>query len=138
MAARLDRAKIVDRADPPTVVAVIGENVLRTMIGSAEIMAEQLAHVAEVACRPHVVVQILPAGTGAHAGLSGAFDIASAQGANDLIRIEGVPQDVTTETPSIVQRTAVAFDQIRAEALPRRQSRDLIVRLGEELWTPKA
>jgi transcriptional regulator with XRE-family HTH domain len=135
---RLARAKILDRENPPDVVAVIHEHALRDMIGSAEIMAEQLAHLAEVSRRPNVVIQVLPLGIGAHAGLGGAFDIASAEGMNDLLRIEGVPMDITTETRSVVRRAAVAFDQIRAEALPRGQSRDLTVRLGEELCTPKA
>lgn len=138
VAARLARAKILDRDDPPDVVAVIGENVLRTLIGSAELMNEQLSHLTDLSRRPHVVVQVLPAGIGAHAGLSGAFDIASAHGMNDLVRIEGVPVDVTTESPSVVRSASVAFDQVRAEALPRSQSRDLIARLNEELWTPKA
>lgn len=138
VATRLNRAKILDRDDPPDVVAVISENVLRSLIGSAEIMAEQLAHLAEISRHPHVVIQILPSNVGAHAGLSGAFDIASADGAHDLLRMESVPQDITTETRSVVRRTAVAFDQVRAEALPRSQSRDLIVKLGEELWTPRA
>lgn len=137
-AARLDRARIFDRDDPPDVVAVIDEYALRHMIGSAEVMAEQLAHLADISRRPNVVVQILPAGIGAHASLGGAFDIASADGMNDLLRMEAVPQDITTETRSIVRSAAVAFDQTRAEALPRGQSRDLIVRLGEEVWTPKA
>lgn len=134
--ARLERSKILDRADPPDIVAVIDGMVLHRMIGSAEVMREQLTHLADVSRRPNVVVQVVPAGMGAHAGLGGAFDIASADGMNDLLRLEAVPQDITTETRSIVRRATVAFDQIRAEALPRGQSRDLIVRLGEELWTP--
>lgn len=138
VAARLERAKILDRPDPPEVIAVIDEYALRHMMGSAEIMAEQLAHLAELSRRPHVVVQILPDGIGAHAGLGGAFDIASGEGVNDLLRMEAVPLDITTDNPSVVRRTAIAFDQTRAEALPRRQSRDLIVQRCEELWTPKA
>lgn len=138
VATRLERAKILDRGHPPDVVAIISENVLRTMIGSASVMHDQLSHLAEFSRRPHVVIQILPSGIGAHAGFGGPFDIASAHGMNDLVRLEAVPLDVTTEAPSVVRRTEVAFDQIRSEALPATQSRDLIVRLNEELWTPKA
>jgi len=136
--ARLERSKILDRDDSPDVVAVFNEYALRNMLGSAEVMSEQLAHVVDVSRRPNVVVQVVPVGIGAYGGESGAFDIASAPGMNDLVRMESVPQDVTTESRSVVRSAAVAFDQIRAEALPQRQSRDLIVRLNEELWTPKA
>lgn len=138
VATRLARAKILDRKDPPDVVAVIGESVLRTCIGSAEIMADQFVRLVEMSRRPHVVIQILPSDVGTHAGFGGALDIASAEGAQDLLRMEGVPMDVTTETHSVVRRAAIAFDQIRAEALPRGQSRDLIVKLGDELWTLRA
>lgn len=138
VAARLERSKILDRDDSPDVVAVFNEYALRNMIGSVETMSEQLARVVDVSRRPNVVVQVVPVGIGAYGGESGAFDIASAPSMNDLIRMESVPQDVTTETRSVVRAAAVAFDQIRAEALPQRQSRDLIVRLNEELWTPKA
>lgn len=136
--ARLGRAKILDRADPPDVVAIIDEYALHRMIGSPEVMAGQLAHIVDVSRRPNVLVQVVPTGIGAHAGLGGAFDIAASDDMNDLLRMEAVPQDITTESRSIVRRAAVAFDQIRAETLTRGQSRDLIARLSEELWTPKA
>jgi transcriptional regulator with XRE-family HTH domain len=132
---RLERSKILDRGGPPDVVAVIDEFALRRMIGSAEVMAGQLARLADISRHPNVVVQVVPAGIGAYGGEGGAFDIASADGMNDLLRLEAVPQDITTETRSVVRSAAVAFDRIRAEALPRGHSRELILRIGEELWT---
>jgi hypothetical protein len=47
--AKLERATILDRADPPDVVALIDELVL---IGSPEVMHGQLAHIADLAQRP--------------------------------------------------------------------------------------
>jgi transcriptional regulator with XRE-family HTH domain len=135
LSARLERSKILDREDPPDIVAIIDELALHRMIGSHEIMAEQLAHLADVSRRPNVVVQVVPTGIGAYGGEGGALDIASADGMNDLLRLETVPADITTETRSLIRQATVAFDRVRAEALPRGQSRDLIVRLGEELWT---
>lgn len=137
VATRLQRAKIFDRDDPPDVVAVISENVLRTRIGSAELMHGQLSHLLELSQRPRVVVQVLPSDSGAHAGFGGAFDLASGHGMNTLVRLEAVPLDVTTETPSVVLCSEVAFDQIRSEALTATQSQDLIIHLNEELWGPK-
>lgn len=135
---RLERSKILDRDNPPDVVAVIDEHALRRMIGSPETMAEQLAQLVEASHRPNVVIQMVPAAIGAHAGLGGPFDIATAEGASDLLRMETVPQDITTESRPVVKDATVAFDQIRADSLSRGQSRDLIARIGEELWTPKA
>jgi hypothetical protein len=47
VAARLDRQRILDRADPPQLVAVIDESVLRRPVaGDPEVMRAQLAHLA--------------------------------------------------------------------------------------------
>ena len=58
--AKLARATILDRADPPDVVALIDEHVLYRLIGSPEVMHEQLVHVADLAERPYVCVQVVP------------------------------------------------------------------------------
>jgi len=123
---RLDRQAILDRPDPPHVVAVIDESVLHRLIGSAQVMADQLAHLAEQCERPDASIQVLPSETGANAGLSGAFDLASSDGAPDVLRMEAV-EDVTVETRSLVRRAANIFDRVRADALPRAASRALIL-----------
>ncbi len=74
-AARLERQSVLERPDPPHVVVVLDESVLHRLIGSAQVMADQLTHVAELSERPYVSVQVIPFSTGANAGLSGAFDL---------------------------------------------------------------
>ena len=69
--AKLERQEILDRRDPPEVVTLIDELVLHRMIGSPEIMHEQLLHVAELSGRAYVSVQVVPTAVGATAGLSG-------------------------------------------------------------------
>jgi Domain of unknown function (DUF5753) len=105
--------------------------VLHRLIGSPAIMADQLAHVASVAERVHVSVHVLPA-TGANAGLSGAFDIASSDGASDTLRKEGI-EDETTENRTLVRKASIIFDLVRRDALPRVASRTLILE-AEEQW----
>ena len=82
---------------------------------------------------PYLVVQVVPEANGANAGLGGAFDIAGADGMPDTLRMEGV-EDQTIEKRSLVRKAAVAFDRVRADALPRAASHDLILRLADELW----
>jgi Domain of unknown function (DUF5753) len=82
---------------------------------------------------PYLVVQVVPAANGANAGLGGAFDIAAADGMPDTLRMEGV-EDQTIEKRSLVRKAAVAFDRVRADALPRAASHELILRLADELW----
>jgi transcriptional regulator with XRE-family HTH domain len=59
--ARIERQAIMDRADPPELLAVLDEAVLHRKVGSAKIMRDQLAHLGEMSCRPAVTIQIVPA-----------------------------------------------------------------------------
>jgi transcriptional regulator with XRE-family HTH domain len=128
--ARLDRQSILDRPNPPHVIAVLDESVLHRLIGSPAIMADQLAHVASAAERLHVSVHVLPA-TGANAGLSGAFDLASSDDTPDILRTESM-EDQTTESRALVRKASVIFDLVRRDALPRVPSRTLILEAAEQ------
>jgi transcriptional regulator with XRE-family HTH domain len=132
--ARLDRQAIFDRAGPPDVTAVLDEAVLHRLIGTPAIMHDALVHVAEMALRPYIVVQVVPAGKGANAGIGGAFDIASADGSPDTLRTDGV-EDQTTETRSLVRKHKVAFNRVRGDALSRDASRVLILEAAEQWKT---
>jgi transcriptional regulator with XRE-family HTH domain len=129
---RLERQAVFDRAEPPDVSVVLDDAVMHRLIGSPAVMHDALSHVAEVSMRPSVVVQVVT--KGAHAGLGGAFDIASADGAPDCLRRDGV-EDQTTEDRSLVRKTRVAFNRVRGDALPRDASRDLILKAAEQWKT---
>jgi hypothetical protein len=92
--AKLERATILDRVDPPDVVALIDELVLHRLIGSPEIMHEQLIHVVELAERPYVCVQVVPTAVGATAGLSGAVNLASGDGSPDVLHTDAYQRDI--------------------------------------------
>jgi len=132
--AKLERAVILDRADPPDVVALIDELVLHRLIGSPEIMHEQLMHIADLAQRPYVCVQVVPTSVGATAGLSGAVNLASGDGSPEVLHNDAVPEGHTTESRSLARGAGVAFERIRGYAMPRAQSRDLIMEVANEKW----
>jgi transcriptional regulator with XRE-family HTH domain len=129
--ARMDRQAILDRPDAPDVVVVLDELVLHRLIGSPQIMHEALVHVEELSRRPNIVVQVVPAGKGANAGLGGAFYIAAADGMPETLCMVGI-EDRTTERRALARKAAVAFDRVRGDALPRDASRDLILRWAEK------
>jgi transcriptional regulator with XRE-family HTH domain len=134
VAAKLARAAILDRADPPDVVALIDEHVLYRLIGSPEVMHEQLTHVAELAERPYVCVQVIPTAIGATAGLGGDINLASSDGMPDVLHTDAVPEGHTTESRALVRKAAIAFERIRGYALPRAESHDLIMKVASERW----
>jgi transcriptional regulator with XRE-family HTH domain len=131
---RLDRQSIFERSDPPSLWAIVDEGVLRRRIGGEKIMHDQLVCLADVADRPRVTIQVVPAEVGAHVGLLGAFAIANVNGAS-IVYLEGPGQGQVTQMPSAVATVSAYFDTLRAEALPRGASRDLIRRVAEEQWT---
>jgi hypothetical protein len=55
---------------------LLGEFVFSNLVGAAEIMRAQIDHLAAMAQRPHVTIQIVPASAKAYGGMSGAFAIA--------------------------------------------------------------
>jgi transcriptional regulator with XRE-family HTH domain len=135
VAVRLDRQAILERPRPPHVVAVLDQSVLDRLIGSPQVMADQLMHIAELSERPDVSVQVIPGETGANAGLSGAFDLASSDGGPEVVRMEAV-EDVTVESRSLVRKAANIFVRVQADALPRAASRTLILEAAEQ-WKTK-
>ena len=132
--ARLDRQAIFDRVEPPDVSVVLDEAVLHRLIGMPAVMHDVLVHVAEMALRPFIIVQVVPKAKGANAGIGGAFDIASADGMPDTLRTDGV-EDQTTENRSMIRKHKVAFNRVRGDALSRDASRDLILEAAEQWKT---
>jgi transcriptional regulator with XRE-family HTH domain len=134
VSARLERQPIFDRPDPPDALVVLDEMVLHRLIGSRATMHDQLTHVAELSLRPYVSIQVVPASHGANAGLGGGMSLAGGDSMNrDVLYMDGV-EGQTSEKRSLVRQAAIAFERVRGDALSRGQSRELILRLADELW----
>jgi transcriptional regulator with XRE-family HTH domain len=133
--ARIERQSIFARPDVPSLWAVLDEGALRRCIGSPKVMREQLMHLLMVSDRSKIRVQVVPAEAGAHVGLLGAFFIASFENAPGLVYLESPGQGQTTQRPAVVAKISEIFDMVRARALPRGASRELIRKVAAEQWT---
>lgn len=134
VAARLDRQSVLSKPDPPTFIAIIDENVLHRRVGDASVMAAQCEHLAARAAEPHIQLSVVPASTGAHAGLAGPFILA--KGAD----FEAAHLDNPLHAQIIDQRVGVdklarRWEAIRGEALPRSQTIELIKEVGAKWQT---
>jgi hypothetical protein len=130
VAARLDRQAIFDRDSAPEVWILIGEPVLSYRVGSAEVMRKQIDHLAEMATRPRVMIQVVAAAAGAYGGLSGAFAIGADRTADTVIYLETGVQGMVVRDPRLITRAAAMFDHLRSEALPRSQTPEVLARAG--------
>jgi transcriptional regulator with XRE-family HTH domain len=135
LAGRMGRQEIMSRPQPPSVTVVIAEAVLHRGIGGPAVMYEQLTHLAEVSQRPKVMIQVIPAEIGAHAGLAGPVSIADREGGPTVVHLDSFTAGQTTSAPEIVARVRQMTDMLRCEALPRGASQDLIMKVTKERWT---
>jgi transcriptional regulator with XRE-family HTH domain len=133
LGARMARQSILDRDNPPALWVLLDENVLRREIGNAKIMSEALRHLAAVAARPKVTVQLLP-GKGAHVGLQGAMAMAETP-ETCVVNLEDFTDGRTTDAPVTVAQASERFDTLRSEAYRASESLAMI-ESAAETWTP--
>lgn len=70
---RMERQRILTRADPPTIHAVIHEAALHMRFGGTDVVRGQLLRLLELARLPNVTIQVYPFSAQAYAALSGNF-----------------------------------------------------------------
>ena len=135
VAARLERQAILDRGKPPELWVVIEEAALRRPVGGPAIMHQQLNHLLQAAHRPSVVLQVIPASVAAHPGQSGAgFVIADFADAPSVGYQDTHVGGQVIEDHEDIAVLLATWDRLRAEALPRRASLDLIEEVASK-WT---
>lgn len=119
VAARMTRQRLLLDPHPPEYWAVVDEAVLRRVVGGGDVMSEQLRRLAEVAQLPHVTVQVVPFGAGAHPGMEGPFLILGfpEQADPDVVYVDSTSSGVYLEMEPDVRRYALMFDHLRAAAL---------------------
>src|SRR6266568_2265640 len=86
--ARLERQAILDRGNPPLLWVLLDEGALHRPIGGRDVMSVQAEHLVEMAARPNVVIQVIPAEVGSHVGLNGAFVIADFAASPSIVYLE--------------------------------------------------
>ena len=98
-------------------------------------MAEQLDHLAMMAERPCVTLQLLAFDAGAHAGIDGTFAILEYEDPSDpdVVFAENAAGGLFLEKEHEIARYRSIFDHLRASALPPVQSIERIVARAKEL-----
>lgn len=131
--ARLERQKILSAENSLVFVAIMDEGVLYRSIGDAKTMHEQLSRVLEITKQPNVFVHIVPLSSGAYPGLAGGFGIASMDGQEFAYVDDAFSGDVLEHAEDVAVMKRV-WETLRAEALPVKQSMELVAKAVEK-WT---
>jgi transcriptional regulator with XRE-family HTH domain len=117
---RMTRQAVLDREEPPSVWAVIDEAVLRRPAGSLAIMRGQLEHLAKLALRPNVTIQVIPFAAGVHAAESGPFSIMrfAERDLPDVVYVEHLTSALYLDKRDDVDQYMAVMDRLCLEAAP--------------------
>ncbi|MBQ1095154.1 helix-turn-helix domain-containing protein [Streptomyces sp. b94] len=137
---RMRRAELLRRGDAPQLWAIIDESVLLRVLGSREVMREQLAHLVEMAGQPHVTLQIVPLDvTNASAPAIpvtylrfGGIDLP------DVVYLEHIKSANFLEDRDETEEYRVALDRLADEALTPRESLELLRETMAQRYAQKA
>ncbi|MCX4766983.1 helix-turn-helix domain-containing protein [Streptomyces sp. NBC_01275] len=133
---RTRRAELLRRADAPQVWAILDESVLLRVLGSPEVMREQLAHLVAVARLPHVTVQVVPLDL-THASAPtipvtylrfGGTDLP------DVVYLEQITSATFLEDQDETEEYRIALDRLADEALNPRESLALLEQTAERRY----
>ncbi|MEU5166152.1 MULTISPECIES: helix-turn-helix domain-containing protein [Streptomyces] len=132
VAARLERAQLLADPTTPLLWVVLDEAVLRRQVGGPAVMAETLRHVAELARRHRMIIQVLPFSVGAHAALDGGLKLMSFPDAPPLAYVDGLGMGRLEDDPAGVARYELTYHLLGASALSPEASLDLIDSTAED------
>ena len=132
---RMRRCERLKGDDPLRLHAIVDETALVRRVAEPHVLVAQMLHIIELTELPTVQVQIIPADTGTHVGLHGAFS---------LLRF---PEDTITDLGYVdhaagnlhlVKSTQIAeltrrFNTLAKLALGENESRELLLRLADQL-----
>ena len=126
--------RIAAEENPLRLWAVLDEAAVRREVGSKQVMIEQLEYLLEMSQLPHVTVQLIPFQMGAHPGVSGQYAILEFPDAADssVVYIEGVTSDLYLEKAQDVQKYAVMYEHLRAQALNVDQTREFLAEVVKD------
>ncbi|MFI6155985.1 helix-turn-helix transcriptional regulator [Kitasatospora sp. NPDC051170] len=132
VAARMERSKRITAPEGPELWFILDEAVLRRVIGGGEVMADQLRHLAGLAIRRRITLQVVPFDSGNHSLLSGLLSLMTFDDAPPLVYSESAFAGQLLDDPAMVGRCHLAYDWARAAALSSQASLAFVESVAEE------
>lgn len=132
---RMTRQKLLDRSDSPQLFFVLDEGVLRRLVGSEALMGRQIRHLAAVAERPNVTINVLPYGAGVHAGMHGPFVVIEFPEPDEaVLYLENPHGDIVQRSaPDDIRAWQQDFADLQARSLGPQGSAAYLGKIADEL-----
>ncbi|MET8983427.1 helix-turn-helix transcriptional regulator [Streptomyces sp. NPDC004539] len=115
--------------------AIVNEAVLRRKVGSAEVMKEQLLHMADLASSvPNVKIQVVPFALGVHPGMNGPFMVLKfgALALKPIAYLENLSSAGVSRRDDDVKKYRQAFSDLQALAPGYKESLSMIYAASKE------
>jgi transcriptional regulator with XRE-family HTH domain len=130
---RKARQAMLDQPDPLDLRVVLDESVLRRYVGGPAVMRDQLKHLADIAERPNVTLQVLPfQADGPTPG--GSFSILRFAEADlsDVVYLEQLTSAIYLDNPKDVDSYLKEMQRLRKQALTPPETTQLLRELLRE------
>ncbi|MCA1821865.1 MAG: helix-turn-helix transcriptional regulator [Pseudonocardia sp.] len=115
--------------------AILSEAAIRQQVGGPDVLRDQLRHITRATQECDVTVQVVPFTADAHAALGASFVIIQWPDEYDAeaVYVDGETSFTVYERDGIVRQYVHAFASVQAQALPPRESLDMIDTVIKEL-----
>lgn len=124
--ARMSRQQRFFTGDGPTYIAVLHESCLRNVVGNAEIMRDQCAHLLAAGQLPNIRIQIAPAARSDIDLPDTSLSLITLPDGNNWVYSESLDYGHFNDDPAVYARHAHTYDVLRADAPSARESAALI------------
>lgn len=133
---RMRRAQLLLREDAPQLWAVIDESVLLRVLGDRTVMRDQLDHLAKMAQRPNVTLQIVPLNvTNASApAIPVTYPRFGGLDLPDVVYLEHIRSANFLEDRDETEEYRIVLDRLADEALTPRESVEMLRRRMDERY----
>ncbi|MFD6925611.1 Scr1 family TA system antitoxin-like transcriptional regulator [Streptomyces sp. NPDC059944] len=123
---RMERTQLLDDPTTPLLWVILDEAALRRPVGGPAAMGEALCHIADLARRHRIIMQVLPFAAGAHAAMGGSLKLMEFTDAPPLCFVEGMDMGKLVDDPATVARHNLTFNLLQAAALAPQASLALV------------
>lgn len=128
---RLDRQEVLRKPRAPRYFAMLEEGALRRMYGGAEVMAEQIDHIADMAELPHIDVRVAPFDLPRWSGSNCNYGLMEYGNAPTILHVDGTAVSFT-DTHEEVAKFQTMLDTMRRDALSSAESVKFLRRVALE------
>ncbi|WP_431780752.1 helix-turn-helix domain-containing protein [Streptomyces chumphonensis] len=126
VAARMARQHLLEAEHPPLLTFVQEEVTLRRPVGGTAVLRRQLSRLLDLPGLRHVTIQVMPTACEEHAGMGGEFCVLKLRRGATVGFTETQLTSRYFSRPKDVQTLDMRYGMLRSQALPPRESLDLI------------